>query len=72
MTVALFKRGGKTKIQGHLATRLDCAEDRVDELLAAGWHRSVREAYVKPKPAEKVYAPLPKPKKKKKKFYSKD
>ena len=61
MTVTLYRKGGKRKVQGHLVTMLVCAEDRVEELCAAGWARSPREAYAPPKPVapepEKYVAP---------------
>ena len=77
MTATLFKKGGKRKIQGHYCLRLDCSDDRVDELIEAGWALSPRAAYA-PAPApvpvpepelapEAIPLPEPKPKKKKKK-----
>ena len=69
MTVVLYRKGGKKRVQGHLVTMLHCAEDRVDELCDAGWATSPRGAYSaraiprptklpdpKPKP-EKIYEP---------------
>ena len=50
MSVTLYRKGGKRKVQGHLVTMLACAEDRVDELCEGVWFRSPREAYAPPPP----------------------
>lgn len=78
MTTALYRRDGKKRYQGYLVTRLDTADDRVDELCRLGWARTPYEAYnpkstlPEPEPAlepepEPELEPEPVPRKKRKK-----